>query len=859
MQRFSNCIAAEREFIHSIPGRIRIRIEALRNNTVLCNRIIKHLSSVSGVVMATANIYTAKLLVLYNPNQISSTDIDEELNNILLGTDKREKKDNAAAAPGKLIHADFRQKRVLPCSEFAESRNALSNEYRSFNMEVLKKMPLWHTISPEEIAGKLESHTKNGLPAKEAENRLYEFGHNEFDKHKEKSLVSMFFRQFDGFIVKLLLAASGVSFLLGQVADAVSILLIMGLEAVLGVWQEHKAEKSLHALKQLSSPSAVVIREGKRFEVSSSKVVPGDIILLEAGNIVPADARLIESCGLEIVEASLTGEAFPATKEAAAAVSRDALPGDRINMAYMGTSVVRGTGRGIVVNTGMNTEIGKIANLISQDREEKTPLQKDLDYLAKIISAGCLGICAVITLGGVLGGHPLLEMLSTGVSLAVGAIPEGLTTVLTISLAFVAQRMAKKKAVVKAMPAVETLSCTKVICTDKTGTLTRNEMTVREIFTMDKLIHVSGEGYNLNGSFSMDGQSIKPSVYEDLKLLLTAGVLCNNSALTKASNGSYEIKGDPTEAALLVCAEKAGISMDSFKCYKREHEIPFDSKYKKMTAVCKDEKGEYYVFCKGAVDSIIDKCTRIHTGERIEEMNQEHREKILQANDNMAAKALRVISLAYKPKGSSPVSVDEKDIEEDLIFIGLAGMIDPPRPEVRNAIEKCRKAGIKVVMITGDHKKTAEAVAADIGILMPGGLVVSGTEVECMDDGQLSEIIDKVQVFARTCPQQKLKIVRAFKQKGYIVAMTGDGINDAPALKEAHIGIAMGRSGTDVTKEASSIVLMDDNFNTIVRAVEEGRTINRNIKKFMKYVLSGNFAEVLAIFLASVSGFPTPL
>ncbi|MBB6217652.1 Ca2+-transporting ATPase [Anaerosolibacter carboniphilus] len=847
------------QYTLNIPGRMRIKIDALQNNKFLCTHFMAYLGKIPGILLVSANCYTGKILIVYDIDKINIHDIQDEVQS-LLGNKKR-KEDG-----GKVLRPNFRFKKSLPLKDFQKNKSVLSDEYYHYNLNTmlpyvqqLKDHAPWHTLTVDDIQDQLHANLSEGLSKEVIEDRLKKYGMNVFQEKKHRSLLSMFFNQFDGFIIKLLLGASGISLLLGQVADAATILVIIGLEATLGVWQEFKAEKSLDALKQMASPSATVLREGKILEIPAIYLVPGDTIYLEAGNSVPADVRLLEGYSLEVDEASLTGESYPVSKFPSNSLDADLTLGDRNNMLYMGTSVVRGKGKAIVVSTGMNTEMGKIAAMLNEAEEERTPLQKDLDKLAKIISMACIGICGIITLGGILGGHPLLEMLNTGVSLAVGAIPEGLTTVLTISLAFGVQRMAKKNAIVKTLPAVETLSCTKVICTDKTGTLTKNEMTVKEIVTFDKQIHIDGEGYNRHGYLYLHGEILDASKHEDLNWMLTSAALCNNASIQEIVDGQYEIKGDPTEAALLIAIEKSGISLDDFSCYKREHETPFDSETKRMTAICSDADGDYYVFTKGAADRIIHQCSRIMVGNNVETLTQSHIDEMMKKNEHLASQGLRVLGLAYRPLKNKPELLDDPEIEAHMIFLGLVGMMDPPRPEVKDAIKKCHQAGIKVVMITGDHKSTAASIAESIELLTKDGIVLSGEELDVMTDEELANVIDQVQVFARTCPQQKLKIVKAFKKKGYIVAMTGDGVNDAPAVKEAHVGIAMGKSGTDVTREASSIILTDDNFSTIVKAIEEGRTINRNIKKFMKYVLSGNFAEVLSIFAAAVTGMPVPL
>lgn len=860
MQQSIPCGLPKTVCTSNIPGRMRIRNEVLKNNVELCNQLVRKLSAVNGIVMVAANRYTGSILVIYKAAEITYGEIENIVGNTLKAAN------SFRYGSSKVIHADFKQKVLLTPDEFRDSRNVLSNECRIYNLKALfpqAKAPdrnaPWHTLTVKEAAQLLDADIRKGLSSAGLKERLHKYGLNKLESAKRKSIISMILNQFDGFIIKLLLGAAGMSLLLGQATDALTILAIIALEAALGVWQEFRAKKSLDSLRQMAVPTANIIRDGRKYEIAASHIVPGDIICLEAGSTVPADARIIESHSLEVVEASLTGEAQAVPKQNSPILQCNLPLGDRKNMVYMGTSVIRGRGRAIVTGTGMGTEMGKIAGMMNEAVREKTPLQINLDKLARMITWGCIGICGVITFGGVLAGHPLSSMLSTSVSLAVGAIPEGLSTVLAISMAFGAQRMAGKNAIVKTMPSVETLSCMKVICTDKTGTLTRNEMTAKEIYMPGKFVEITGEGYGARGNFRISGKPLEAKPGEDLKLLLTSAALCNNAELIQNSKDKFDIKGDPTEAALLIAAKKSGILFDDFHCFKREHEIPFDSFSKKMTAVCSDAEGKYYVFSKGAIDAIIAQCTKIQVGALVESITSEHIAEILNANENMAGRALRVLGFAYKPLGAKPAGYDGQELDGEMIFQGLIGVMDPPRAEVKEAIRKCHAAGIRVVMITGDHKSTAAAIARSIGLLTDDGIVLSGEDLAEMKEEELADIIERVRVFARTCPEQKLKIVKAFKKRGYIVAMTGDGVNDAPALAEAHIGIAMGKSGTDVTKDAASIILTDDNFTTVVRAVEEGRTINRNIKKFVTYVLTGNLAEVLVIFLVSALGFPLPL
>ncbi len=847
------------EYTLNIPGKMRIKLDGLKNNKARCAHFMDALTTVPGIHLVSANCYTGNALIHYDVTRISGHEVVTRISQ-LSESNTTEKKG------GKVIRPNFQFKKTLSMDEFKKNKTLLSDEYYHYHLQNMlpyvhqvKEHTPWHGLTLDDVRERLHANTLAGLTEEEATVRLATYGLNAFQNKKQRSLFSMFFNQFNSFIIKLLLGASGLSFALGQVADAATILVIIALEAALGVWQEYKAEKSLDSLKEMSSPIAHVLRQGATLAVPASQLVPGDVILLEAGDQIPADARIIEGYRLAIIESTLTGESYAVQKHTIDPLDTNLPLGDRSNMLYMGTSVVKGKGKAIVVSTGMDTEMGKIASMLNDVHEEKTPLQKDLDKLAKVISIGCIGVCGVITLGGILGGHPLLEMLNTGVSLAVGAIPEGLTTVLTISLAFGVQRMAKKNAIVKTLPAVETLSCTKVICTDKTGTLTKNEMTVQEIATFDKHIRVTGEGYNDHGNFFLNNTQMEIARHEDVQWLLTTGALCNNAEIHEIENGEYSIKGDPTEAALLIAVAKSGISLSDFSCYKKEHEIPFDSETKRMSAVCSDGDGDYYTYAKGALDTVIEKCTHIMIDNIVQPLETSHIEEMIKKNEEMASKGLRVLAFAYHPLKEKPTTFDHPYLEENLILLGLMGMMDPPRAEVEDAIKKCHQAGIKVAMVTGDHKKTATAIGEAIHLLTHEGIVLSGEELDAMQEQELTDIIDRVQIFARTSPQQKLRIVKAFKRKGYIVAMTGDGVNDAPAVKEAHVGIAMGRTGTDVTKEASSIVLTDDNFTTIVKAIEEGRTINRNIKKFMKYVLSGNFAEVLAIFATAVTGMPVPL
>ncbi len=827
--------------ISHIPGRVRLKTNLLYKNYPLAQELQK-LSRLKEISKVDINLYSKSILILYNSEKITLKEIKEELNQLLIGykTLLKERnqliKNSACAIEGnqRLNHSI---KDESPC---------LNNE--------------WYQLSKQKIVNNLNTNLKDGLSTKRALTILKKKGLNKFKEDKKRSFFSFFFAQFNDFITKLLLGAGGISLFLGQVGDAITIVSITVIEALLGAWQEYNAEESLNTLKKHSTSKTKVIRDGKRKEVYSVNIVPGDIIIFEAGNVIPADARLIESSKLRIDEATLTGESEPITKSHKINYASQIPLGDRKNMVFMGTKIVKGRGRAIVVETGMQTKMGQIAGLIKEKKDESTPLQKDLENLGKKISWGCLTICSGIILSGLLSGQPFWQILKTGISLAIGAIPEGLATVLSISLAFGVKRMAKKGAIIKQLPVTETLSCADVICTDKTGTLTTGQMTVTDIFTIKNNYKVSGRGHSTTGDIYCNNEIISINDHNELKETLTIGSLCNNASCNcknSSCKSNLNIVGDPTESALKIVANKANLDTNSFDCYIREKEIAFDSETKKMTVICKDPDNKYSINVKGAPDIILKQCTKILDGNEVRELTSKDIKEIEDAIDKMADDALRVIGFAYKKVDYNPNC--DYIIKENLIFTGLAGLIDPPKEDVETAINKCHQAGIKVVMITGDHKKTAQAIAKKINILNSDEKVLTGKELDMLTDKELLEIIDEVTVFARTSPYQKLRIVKALKAKGHIVAMTGDGVNDAPAIKEANIGIAMGAKGSEVTQQSSSIVLTDDNFTTIVDAIEEGRGVSDNIQLFLKYVLAGNLGETLAIFLAALAGMPTPM
>lgn len=712
--------------------------------------------------------------------------------------------------------------------------------------------------------GKAESIV-SGLTAKEARKKLEKHGPNALNEKKKISPLRILFEQFTDFMVLILLASTAVSAFMGEITEAVTIIAIVVVNAILGFIQEYRTEKTIEALKNLAAPSARVIRDGKLCTIAAEQIVPGDLIVLETGDRIPADAELAEAINLQVDESLLTGESIP--------VEKNGERGSKKNSVYMGTIITSGRGIAKVTATGMNTEMGKIADLIQNIEEDDTPLQKRLETLGKFIVFGCLVICAVVALTGVLRGESVFSMLLAGISLAVAAVPEGLPAIVTIALALGVQRMVKRNALIRKLPAVETLGCASVICSDKTGTLTENKMTVRKLYSDGNFIEVKGNAYSTEGQFNLDGKLIEPAKTGIVKLTLEIGAICNNAKFEKISeksNGVEKIKnmfsrqdkwqasGDPTEVALLIAAIKGGLNSETLnRSYYRIDELPFDSDRKCMSVICSDNKGDTFAFTKGAPDVIIDKCTKIHTSKGIIDLTPDGRKRIIKINDSMAGEALRVIGVAYKRLRSS--SYKHADIEKELVFIGLIGMIDPPRKEAVEAVYKCRMAGIKPVMITGDHKATAVAIATELKIFKEGDRVLTGRELDTIDEKRLEKVAENVSVYARVSPKHKLMIVKVLKKLGHIVAMTGDGVNDAPAIKEADIGVSMGIAGTDVTKEASSMILMDDNFATIVAAVEEGRVIYNNIRKFIRYMLACNLGEVLTMFLGMLLGMPLPL
>jgi Ca2+-transporting ATPase len=712
--------------------------------------------------------------------------------------------------------------------------------------------PLYHALEAKEVL-KLKESSLKGLNSSEAERRLERFGPNELRKERRVKWLEILLRQLRSPFVLILILAAALSLLLEELFDSLTILFIVLLNAALGFSQEYRAEKALEALKRFMVPKAKVVRDGSVALIPAREVVPGDIVLVEAGDRVPADARLLEVINLKVDESVLTGESIPSAKHTRPLQRRLAVA-DRENMIYMGTLVTYGRGKGVIVETGMGTEFGKLAEQIQEIREGPTILQLRLRGLALRLGGFVLGLCTLLFLLMGWRGEPWLSGFMIAVALGVSAVPEGLPAVVTIALALGVRRMAKRNAIVRRLASVETLGCATVICTDKTGTLTKNEMTVKEIFVNNRLVQVAGTGYEPKGQFISNSKPFEPREDEHLMLLLRIGCLCN---LAHLSREDWSLIGDPTEGALLTLAGKAGMwREEELADYPLLAELPFDPRRKRMTTIHLVGKRRM-AYIKGAPEVLLELSTSIFERGKARKLGARKKRKILEEVGKMASKALRVLAFAYKEVDSKGKLTPEK-VERELTFVGIAGMIDPPRPEVKKAIERCKKAGIKVVMVTGDHKLTAEAIAKDIGLLGEGK-VVTGIELDGMSDEQLLREADEIAVYARVSPGHKVRILEALKRKGHVVAMTGDGVNDAPAVKRADIGIAMGIKGTDVTKEASDMILADDNFATIVDAVEEGRGIYDNIRKFVRFLLSVNFSGIFLVATSALAGLPLPL
>lgn len=741
----------------------------------------------------------------------------------------------------------------------------------------------WHTLTVPQTLERLKTNAEAGLTLQQVSARQAQFGPNEIQETGGRTPLQILIDQFTNVMLMMLIAVAFVSGILdaqdGEFPkDAIAIFLIVILNGVLGYLQESRAEKALAALKNMASPLVRVIREGKTVEIAAKELVPGDIMLLEAGVQVSADGRVISAANLQVREAALTGEAQAVIKQPQVILPENTSLGDRLNLVYQGTEVVFGRGKAVVTNTGMNTELGRIAAMIQGVESEPTPLQQRMTQLGNVLVTGSLILVALVVVGGTIANQSAFrDLLEVSLSMAVAVVPEGLPAVITVTLALGTQRMVKRNALIRKLPAVETLGSVTTICSDKTGTLTQNKMVVQRLQTASYSLQVTGDGYEPLGEFKVanrQGSDHLPAIASEqlqtdpeVRSLLLSCVLCNDAQLQEEKQ-QWTILGDPTEGALLALAGKAQLDRQKLsQLMPRVSEFPFSSETKRMSTICKQPsaEGAYGMYTKGSPELVLDRCTQIQQGAEIQPLTTEKRKEILIQNDQMAAQGLRVLGFAYKPLAEVfPPETSQDQAEQKLVWLGLVGMLDAPRPEVRAAVAKCRQAGIRPVMITGDHPLTAKAIATDLGIAQNGDRVLIGQELEQLSQPQLESLVERVSVYARVSPEHKLRIVKALQSRGQFVAMTGDGVNDAPALKQADIGIAMGITGTDVSKEASDMVLLDDNFATIVAATEEGRVVYSNIRRFIKYILGSNIGEVLTIasapLLLPVADVPlTPL
>ncbi|MEH2325382.1 MAG: cation-translocating P-type ATPase [Nostoc sp.] len=751
---------------------------------------------------------------------------------------------------------------------------------------------VWHSLEVDKALDLLDSNADSGLTPQEIEQRLQKYGPNELEETAGRSTWEILLDQFKNIMLLMLIGVALISGFLdlmrlqsghlkpGEVPfkDTIAILAIVILNGILGYVQESRAEKALAALKKMTSPLVRVIRDARLVEIAAKELVPGDVMLLEAGMQIAADGRLIEQSNLQVRESALTGEAEAVNKQASLKLPEETSLGDRLNVVFQGTEVVQGRGKVLVTNTGMTTELGKIATMLQAVESEPTPLQQRMTQLGNVLVTGSLILVAIVVIGGVLrdgGFKNIQELLEVSLSMAVAVVPEGLPAVITVTLALGTQRMVRQNALIRKLPAVETLGSVTTICSDKTGTLTQNKMVVQSVFTNNKTFRVIGEGYTPTGDFQLDGQKLSLEEFPEISALSVACAICNDSVLQK-EQGDWAILGDPTEGALLTLAGKAGIEKDQWNSkLPRVREFPFSSERKRMSVISQVEgvatgdafsrgidpaiasfieSEPYLMFTKGSPELILGRSTQIHLGNDTAPLTEAQRHNILAENDLMASKGLRVLGFAYKPLAQIPPEGSDETSEQGLVWLGLVGMLDAPRPEVRAAVQECRDAGIRPVMITGDHQLTARAIATDLGIAQEGDRVLTGQELQRMTDQELEENVDLVSIYARVSPEHKLRIVQALQRRGRFVAMTGDGVNDAPALKQADIGIAMGITGTDVSKEASDMVLLDDNFATIVSATKEGRVVYTNIRRFIKYILGSNIGEVLTIAAAPLIG-----
>jgi len=812
--------------IHALPGRARIKMPVLKSNPRIVGFINMNFHVIPGIISARANPTTQNALILYDTGRISLKEV--------------------------LIH--LQRVEILLIESAAATSEA----------ELGSGPPLsgWPEMDAAKALEVLKTHPMRGLHAEEAAGRLALYGANRLPRPQSPGILIKIIRQMKNFLVQTLLGSSVVCALMGEAADSLAIISILGVNAVLGAVQESKAEGALDALKEMASPTAKVVRNGGVQVLPAEQLVPGDIVVLEQGDGVPADLRLLEAYHLEAEESALTGESIPVSKSAEIMTGCVNLI-DCNNMVFMGTSVVRGRSKAVVVATGLNTELGKIASLLNQHQEEQTPLQHNMNRAGSAILKTSLIASGVVTLMGLLRGGSPAQMFLTGVSLAVAAIPEGLPAIVTVAMASGVHKMAKSSAIVKKLSTVESIGGATVICTDKTGTLTRNEQTVKMVFCPEnEWWYAEGSGYDHQIGRFIPLDKNKPGDEESLRFTLTAASLCCNatlSARTSPAGTVWKVNGDPSEGAIHTAVRKAGIDPDKMEAdFPRIYEDPFDSVKRKMSVICKSPGGSHFMFAKGSPDTLLSLCNAYKNREEEEPLTGGIRQRILEAGDFMAGRAMRVLAVAYRRMDADSIPPG-RDTDGNLVFLGLLGMMDPPRPEVAGAIKKCQSAGIRVKMITGDHPYTALAIGRELGLADGDGTVVTGRELDHMDEKDLEAAVQSAGIFARILPEHKLRLVQALKRQGEIVAMVGDGVNDAPAVKEASIGVAMGLHGTDVTRQAADLILTDDNFSTVVTAIEQGRGIYKNLRKSVRYLLATNAGEVFLTFITVAAGLPLPL
>ena len=811
--------------------RIRIPIRQIYRNEGETNKLITYMRRIRGIAEIKGNAVTGKILIVYDENIICKREIEKILRLYL--TIKTKKINNGIID---ISNNSFNQ-------EYGEELS-LPLYYQS-SSDINDNIECWHNMNENEIISALLSNFNKGLCSNVIKQRIEEFGLNVLTEKKQKSIIAKFIGNIDSFSSKLLLGVSLFSFTIGQFVDGVVVLGIVFMETFLSTMNQHKAEKSLYSLKNMLVNTAKTKRDGMHLEIEAKYLVPGDIIYLEAGDKVPADARLLKCYDLKTNEASLTGESLPICKSTKICDNTTELA-DRFNMVYMGTCILSGRAKAIVVATGMNTKIGIIASMLQDIKAQTTPLQikmeKFTNKITKISFLTFLGMGSIALIMG----SGIAEVVTIGIGFSLSAIPESLPAIVAVAMSMSVQRMSERNAIVRKLPAVEALGSANVICCDKTGTLTMNEMTVKKICTDNSIFSVSGDGYTPVGAIKL--QEGSPLAKDSLKKLLIAAVLCNNSKLND-HDSKWNVNGDPTEGALLCAARKYDIDEEILrKEFPRSKEIPFDSSKRYMTVVVNTPEGNV-AYCKGSLTIVLEKCKTIIIDGEERLLTPDDKKKVRDLSEKLGDEALRVIAFGYK---NLTTQNGERNINKNFVFIGLIGMEDPPREGVKESIKKCHCAGIKVVMITGDNKNTAAAIGKELGLLKDG-LVISGLELDQMSKEELDNKIDKVEVFARTSPEQKYRIVKAFKKLGYVVAMTGDGVNDAPAIKEANIGIAMGCSGSDVAKDVADITLVDDNFSTIVAAIEEGRNVSIKIRNATKYLITGSIGEILALLLTSAT------